>query len=230
LGTRIVLDLGYATLPHLLALLKSHTADGIDAVVVTHAHPDHVVDLHGLFRARWFARREAAPIPLYAPAGVLVMVADLEAGDTAAVATVFDAYPLPALPYRVGPFLLESWALPHYVPNAGVRLTAPGLTVAYTGDTGPDASLADVGRDADVYIIDSTDRHQQSGTAPPPSDLRRNLTAREAAAAVTAAGARRLLLTHFWPGNDREASLTAAAEMFSGEILLADEGLEVTLP
>lgn len=69
-GARIVLDLGYATLPRLFARLESHAADGIDAVVVTHAHPDHLVDLHGLFCARWFARREAAPIPLYAPAGV----------------------------------------------------------------------------------------------------------------------------------------------------------------
>lgn len=229
-GTRIVLDLGYATLPRLLALLESYVADGIDAVVVTHAHPDHLVDLHGLFRARWFARREAAPIPLYAPAGVLVMVAGLEDGDTAAVATVFDAHPLPAGPYRVGQFMLESWALPHHVPNAGVRLSAPGLTVAYTGDTGPDAALAELGRDADLYIIDATDRHQQPGTAPAPPGRRRNLSAREAAAAAAAAGARRLLLTHFWPGNDRDASRAAAAETFSGEILLADEGLEITLP
>ncbi|MBA3409943.1 MAG: MBL fold metallo-hydrolase, partial [Geodermatophilaceae bacterium] len=41
--------------------------------------------------------------------------------------------------------------------------------------------------------------------------------------------ARRLMLTHFWPGNDRELSRTEAAAVFSGEILLADEGLAVPL-
>ena len=144
------------------------------------------------------------------------MVAGLEDGDTAAVATVFDAHRVPAGPYRVGPFLLESWALPHHVPNAGVRLSSPGLTVAYTGDTGPDAALAELGRDADLYIIDATDRHQQSGTAPAPPGRRGNLSAREAGAAAAAAGVNRLLLTHFWPGNDRDASRDAAAETFSG--------------
>jgi ribonuclease BN (tRNA processing enzyme) len=65
-------------------------------------------------------------------------------------------YPLPAAPYEIGPFTLESVALAHHVPTAGVPLTAPGLTIAYTGDTGPDPALVDLGRDADLYIVDAT--------------------------------------------------------------------------
>ena len=53
-GFRVALDLGYGTLPRLLSLLGSTTAVGLDAVVVTHDHPDHVVDLHGLLRARLY--------------------------------------------------------------------------------------------------------------------------------------------------------------------------------
>ncbi|MHB8324054.1 MAG: MBL fold metallo-hydrolase [Candidatus Dormibacteria bacterium] len=83
-GYRVVLDLGYGTLPRLLTLLGSSAGDGIDAVIVTHAHPDHMVDLHGLFRARWFARREAPAIPLYAPDGVVARVSGLEEDDEAA--------------------------------------------------------------------------------------------------------------------------------------------------
>lgn len=131
---------------------------------------------------------------------------------------------------KVGPLLLESWALPHFVPDAGVRLTAPGWTVAYTGDSGPDPALAELGRDADLYVVEATDRHQQPGAAPAPAGPPLNLTAREAGAAAAAAGARRLLLTHFWPGNDRAAAYAAASTVFSGEILLADEGLVVSLP
>jgi hypothetical protein len=96
--TRLVLDLGYATLPRLLSLLGTSVADGIDAVIVTHKHPDHMLDLHGLFRARWFGRREAPAIPLYAPEGVLARVAGLEEDDAAAVLRVFDWHPLPAAP------------------------------------------------------------------------------------------------------------------------------------
>jgi len=40
---------------------------------------------------------------------------------------------------------------------------------------------------------------------------------------------RRLLLTHFWPGNDRAHSAAVAATRFDGEVLLADEGLEIEL-
>lgn len=228
-GARIVLDLGYGTLPRLLALLGSSSADGIDAIIVTHKHPDHMVDLHGLFRARWFGRRGADAIGLYAPDGVLARMVALEDDGAEPVRQVLDWHPLPAAPYQVGPFRLESVALPHFVPNAGVRLSAPGLTVAYTGDTGPDPALGELGRDADLYIVEATSRDQQPGV-PPPAGPRMHLTAREAGQVAAAAQARRLMLTHFWPGNDRQASRAAATEAFTGEILLAEEGLEVPLP
>lgn len=228
-GTRVVLDLGYGTLPRLLAWLNSVAADGIDAIVITHAHPDHVVDLHALLRARWFARREAAAIPLYAPAGVLETLVALEDGDRTAVSAVFEPHRLPAGPSQVGALVLKSWPLPHHVPNAGVRLSAPGMTVAYTGDTGPDPALAELGRDADLYIVEATDRHQQAGVAPAPPGPALDLSASQAGAAAEAAGARRLLLTHFWPGNDRAASRAAAEKTYSGEVLVAEEDLVITL-
>jgi len=65
-------------------------------VVVTHRHADHAIDLHGLFRARWFGRRSAAPLALYAPADVLDQVTALEDGDAVTVSRVFDWHPLPA--------------------------------------------------------------------------------------------------------------------------------------
>ena len=63
-GFRVALDLGYGTLPRLLALLGSTTAAGLDA---THDHPDHIVDLHGLFRARLYDGQQLPRISLYAP-------------------------------------------------------------------------------------------------------------------------------------------------------------------
>lgn len=228
-GFRVVLDLGYGSLPRLLSLLGSSVAAGIDAVIVSHQHPDHMVDLHGLFRARWFGWPSAFALPLYAPAGVVERLKGLEEDDGSGIDEVFDWHPIPAPDYELGPFVLESRPLPHYVPNAGVRLSADGLIVAYTGDTGPDAGLADLGRDADLFIVEASDRHERDPSSGPPAVPPMHLTARQAGEAAAAARARRLLLTHFWPENDRELSRASACEAYGGEVLLADEGLEVEL-
>jgi ribonuclease BN (tRNA processing enzyme) len=228
-GYRVALDLGYGTLPRLLSLLGSATAVGLDAVIVTHDHPDHVVDLHGLLRARLYEGRQEPRIQLYSPEAVLERVAGLEDSDRSVAELVFEWRPLPAGPYDVGPFRLKSWVLPHYVPNAGVRLSTPKLTVAYTGDTGPDPVLAELGRDAALYIVDATDRWQQASLPPSEPGPPMNLTSHEAGEAAAAAGADRLMLTHFWPGNDRNRSRAAAAAAFSGEVLIADEGAVVQL-
>jgi ribonuclease BN (tRNA processing enzyme) len=88
--------------------------------------------------------------------------------------------------------------------------------------------LTELGRDAALFIVDATDRYQRTrrraGAQPP-----MNMTARQAGEAATAAGVDKLMLTHFWPGNDRDRSRAAAAEVFAGEILLADEGMVVEL-
>jgi ribonuclease BN (tRNA processing enzyme) len=230
-GARLVLDLGYGTLPRLFELTGSATGDGVDAVVVTHEHPDHMVDLHGLFRARWFGRRSLPPLSLYAPDGVVAQVARLEQIEESAVEQVFDWHPLPAGPYQAGPFRLESSALPHWVPNAGVRLTADDVVLAYSGDTGPHPALVRLGRDADLYVLDATSRSQQPGSSPiSGGQPQLHLSARQAGQVAAAAAARRLMLTHFWPGNDRGQSRAEARESFSGDVLLAEEGLVVPLP
>jgi ribonuclease BN (tRNA processing enzyme) len=229
-GFRVVLDLGYGTFPRLAQWAGSTVADGVNAVVVTHSHPDHMVDLHALFRARWFGRRDAASVPVFAADGVIERLRCLEDDDMDDITAVFDVHPLPADPYDVGPFSLSSWMLPHFVPNAGVRLSSEGLTVAYTGDTGPDPRLALLGRDADLFVVEASDRDQGASTRPAASASSMHMTGRDAGQAASAANARRLLLTHFWPDSDREQTRRAAEAVYSGEVLVATEDLEVSLP
>ena len=99
-GFRVVLDLGYGTYPRLAELTGSTIGQGIDAVVVTHQHPDHMVDLHALFRARWFGDRQAAPLPLYAGAGVIERLQGLEGDDREVVEEIFQVHDLPGGPLR----------------------------------------------------------------------------------------------------------------------------------
>ncbi|PZF87199.1 MBL fold metallo-hydrolase [Micromonospora deserti] len=217
-GYRLVLDLGYATLPRLLA----HWPDGVvDAVAITHEHPDHCIDLHGLFRMRLYGRAGEPRLPLYCPPGVLDRLEGLE--PDVDLTAVFDVRPLPGT-YRVGPFELTGLSLPHFVPNAGIRLQAGEIALAYSGDTGPDPLLAELGRDTDLFIIEATDR---DGEILRPT--RNLMTSTEAGHWAARAGARRLMLTHFWPGNDRAASVAAARDVFEGGVLAAEEDLVITL-
>jgi len=214
-GFRLVLDLGYATLPRLLARCPEGE---VDAVVVSHGHPDHCVDLQALLRVRYFGPGGAKRIPLYCPPGVVERISALEPSEDPR--QVFDVQPLPGT-YGVGPFRLDARLLPHHVPNVGVRLTAPALTLAYTGDSGPTDGLAELGAGADLYVMEAT--HQGEPRSP------HLMTAREAGRWAARAGAGRLMLSHFWPGSDRAISLGQARETFAGEVIIAEEDMVVDL-
>jgi ribonuclease BN (tRNA processing enzyme) len=215
-GFRVVLDLGFGTLPRLLALCPN---GAVDAVVITHAHSDHCVDLNGLLRVRHYGEVSFDRIPLLCPPGVAALVDGLEPEPR--LAELFDVHELPGT-HKVGPFEVTGVELPHHVPNAGVRLTSTYRTIAYTGDTGPSPALAELGRRADLYVMDATLQRQPEGT-------RNVLSAEEAGYWAREAEARRLMLTHFWPGNDRGVSLRQAASQYGGELMAADEGLVVEL-
>ncbi|MDF8266516.1 MBL fold metallo-hydrolase [Luteipulveratus flavus] len=217
-GVRIVLDLGYATLPQLLARVP----DGdVDAVLVTHEHPDHCIDLHGLFRLRHYGHPGAPRLPLYCPDGVLDRLAGIE--PDVDLAAVFEHRPLPG-EYDLGPLHLTALPLPHFVPTVGLRLVTEGLVLAYATDTGPDDALLDLGEGADPFVLDATDRPGE--TERPDRNL---LTAAEAGTWAQRAGARSLMLTHLWPGTDPAASVDAARASFAGPVRVAARGLEVDL-
>ncbi|MGK4579201.1 MBL fold metallo-hydrolase [Kitasatospora sp. HPMI-4] len=216
-GFRLVLDLGYAAFPRLL----EHCADGqLDAVVITHEHPDHCADLSALCRARYFATERGARLPLYCPPGVIGRVQAME--PTEDLLDVFDVHPLPSN-HRVGPLRLDSAPLPHHVPHAGVRLTAPGLTLAYSGDAGPDPALSQLAADADLFIAGATLQSTSAKSGDPYL-----MSAVDAGTWATRAGAKRLMLTHFWPGSDRARSTADARSSFSGEVIAAEEHMAFT--
>jgi ribonuclease BN (tRNA processing enzyme) len=215
-GYRVVLDLGYAALPRLLSYCPRGE---VDAVVVTHQHPDHCVDVSGLARVRYYEAPDAPPIPLHCTPGTLEVLRALEPEPDPA--TVFAVHDL-ASTTQLGPFAVETVELPHYKTNVGVRLAAPGVSLAYTGDSGPSPELNRLADGVDLFIADATLQGPSPQTKP-----RYVMTAAEAARG--ARGARRLLLTHFWPGSDRAVSVAEARQEFDGEVIAAEEGLTLAL-
>jgi ribonuclease BN (tRNA processing enzyme) len=219
-GFRLLVDPGYATAPRLLAWLP---AGHVDAVLVSHGHPDHCADLHPLLRARAYGESPAPALPVYALPGALDRVLALD--DLAARPGVCQVTDLvPGARRAIGPFQLDTWLLPHFVPNLGLRLTAGGHVLAYTGDTGPSPDVAELARGADVFLAEATFPEEVTG-----SDPRYLSTARQAGEHATRAGAGQLMLTHLWPGTAPEAALDAARRAFGGEIAVAAGGVSVYL-
>lgn len=212
-GFRLLIDPGYATLP---ALLEHADAEDIDAVLVSHGHPDHCADLNPLLRARALGGASPPPLPLYALPGALDPVLALDRHGMLAHAWTLHEFAAGAR-FEIGPFTVTTLLLPHFVPNAGIRLTDPqGAVLAYTGDTGPSPQVPLLAREAGLFLSEAT--HPE---AVPPADAEHLLSARLAGRYAEQAGAARLVLTHLWPGTPHEEALRGARAGFSGPLAVA---------
>ncbi|MEU7876498.1 MBL fold metallo-hydrolase [Dactylosporangium sp. NPDC049140] len=150
-GFRLLLDAGYAIVPR---LLERVSAAQVDAVFISHGHPDHCADLNPLLRARALGGH-SAPLPVYALPGALDAVLALDRPGMLDTAYVFHEI-VPGVSMEIGPFRAETRLLPHWVPNAGIRLTADDRVLAYTGDTGPSPQVVHLARDADLLLAEAT--------------------------------------------------------------------------
>ncbi len=215
-GYRLLVDPGYAVLPRLLEIVAG---EAIDAVLVSHRHPDHVADLNPLLRARVMGDGTPPPLPTYAlpdTLGAVLALDRIEAVTQACDVREFAAGDA----FRIGPFAIESRRLPHPAPNAGFRIAVDGRSLTYTGDAAPSDDLVELAAGTDLLLAEA------SYVDTVPADTVDSLnSALEVGREARRAGAGRLLLTHLMPGTDAEASRAAAATSFQDWIGVADRGL-----
>jgi ribonuclease BN (tRNA processing enzyme) len=218
-GFALLLDPGYGV----ATALSAPGAATVDAVVVTHAHPDHCADLNPLLRAVAWADPSRDPLPVHALPGALDAVLALDRPEL--LAGSYELAPFAAGDMvRIGPFAVETALLPHPRPNAGVRITVDGTTLVYTGDCGPSEALVRLARGADLLLAEA------SYAAEVPVELIGALSsAADAGRQAAEAGVGRLVLTHLMPATEPDAAIAAARRSFAGSIDVARPGLVIDL-
>lgn len=219
---RVLLDLGSGALGSLHRHVDPLT---VDAVLVSHLHPDHYFDISGLY-VMWKYHPEGArpPIPVWGPKGVGRQCARAYGlSRDPGMSAEFDFHEYDGEPIRLGPFTIHAHRVVHPVAAYGLRVEADGHVLAYSGDTGPCQELVELAAGVDLLLCEAA--FVESGHNP--SDL--HLTGKQAGAAAAEAGARRLVLTHIPPWHDPRVPLAEAREAYDGPIDVAAAGSTYTL-
>ncbi len=150
-------------------------------MLISHEHPDHCADLNPLLRARVLRDDPPPPLPVHALPGALDAVLELDRPGMLASGHMLHELTADSS-LDIGRLQVQTRLLPHWLPNAGIRLAAGGRVLACTGDTGPSHDVADLARGADLLLAEASYVNQmpvaavgtrRTGCLPGPSALLR---------------------------------------------------------
>ncbi len=215
---RICLDLGQGGFAGLAGRVEPST---LRAVMISHLHPDHFIDLVAL---RHYLRYEFEPprrVRVLAPAGIADRLDGLLA-EPGFAAEALDIEGRREGAIHVGPFALESRLVTHTDESYAVRVSlaggpaSPGLV--YTGDCGCADDLAPLIRPGDTLLSEVA-----FGPGPVPvGDL--HLDGPSVGELAAATGPARVLLTHLQMGRDPAATIAAVRARYAGPVALVADG------
>lgn len=213
--TALWLDCGPGTLANLQDVLPLHD---LDALVVSHQHPDHFGELPVLYNALAFYV-DRPPLPVYTTAGTYDLTATVNGHDCRGPLdwTLVEATDR----VSVGDAEVSFSRTDHPVETLAVRVDAGERSVVYSSDTGPAWEPGEFLDGVDVFVCDATLLAHQVGVAP-------HLSAGQAAAMAARAGVGSLVLTHRNPGSDPEPYRAEAMAEFDGPVHIAEIGATFT--
>lgn len=225
--TRVLLDLGSGA----FGPLQRHTNPGaLDAVVLSHLHPDHCADLTAL--EVWLRYGPGGVRPrmrVLGPVGLHERILELTHMDTATLEATFAVEILqPGSVTEIGGVRLHAHQAWHPVPALSYRLTAASevrdgdASLCYTGDTDLCEGVADAARGVDLLLAEAafTQAEPVRGV---------HLTGVRAGQLATSSGAGSLVLTHVQPWADSAVVLTEARSEYGGNVTLATPGADFVL-
>ena len=209
-GFRLLLDAGNGA----IGALQRHVGIfDLDAVLLSHLHADHCIDLVAYSYARRYHPEQPARLVVHGPRGTaerLSRIFDKPPPD--GLHDVYDFRTTAPGKTRIGPFEVELTPTAHPIECYAVRVSVGGRSLTYSADTGPSVDVARAAAGSDLFLCEAT-WLDDSVTVP---DL--HLTARQAGEHAARAGVGRLALIHTTAYLDQDAYVEQAARAFDGPI------------
>lgn len=205
--TTLMLDAGPGTFSN----LQRHVSPvELDALLITHAHPDHWLDLPMIRNALRYVFRVGG-VPLYTTQQTLDYANEVTSeggiGETFVPHVITHGSEL-----QIGDLAVRCSRTDHPVETLAVRVDHGDRTFAYTADTGPGWTLAELGAGVDLAISEATFLEGSENAVPV------HLSARQAGEAARAAGVERLVITHVLPTGSVEDAVAEAMDAYGAPV------------
>jgi ribonuclease BN (tRNA processing enzyme) len=204
----------------------------LDGVAISHLHPDHYFDLVALYYMLKFGEPRPSDLPRLLPVFVppggrefLRQFGQLISNRSAMLEDIFDVRDYSAgTETMVGGLPFTFHPVQHYILSHAMRVRgASGAVLVFSSDAAPCPELIEAARGADLFLCESAVLDPSQDESDPAR--RGHMSAREAGQAARAAGAKRLLITHYRSGEQYDAvHLKGARQAFDGPVDLAREG------
>ncbi|OAG28006.1 MBL fold metallo-hydrolase [Thermodesulfatator autotrophicus] len=226
-GENILLDIGPGTIPRLLKV--GLTLPDIDAIFLSHFHPDHVTDLIPFFFATRYSlgyQRER-PFLLVAGEGFSLFWEGLKAAFGHWVEPPQGLLKLQELScayesaFMSPPFMVRSAPVKHNPESLAYRFEHQGKSLVYSGDTDYSENLVKLAEEADLLILECS--------APEGMKKDGHLTPGLCGRIAGEARVKKLMLTHFYPPCDEADLISPCRALYDGEIILARDFLTTEL-
>lgn len=202
-----------------MALLRHIDPGQLDAVLISHMHPDHCSDLFALFHELAYVRSDSLQVPVIAPRGSKDRISGFLQADQGH--PIFETLLMTELSVAggtgIGDLHVSVAEVTHAVPGLAFRIEGEGVSLGYTGDTGPSAAVTAHVTGVDLLLAEASLQDASEAYS-------FHMTARQAGEMARDSDAGRLVLTHIPRSLDSSVSLAEAAAAYSGPISLARPG------
>lgn len=211
--TALALDMGAGTFNRLMGFVDPRQ---LDAVVISHLHPDHLADL---LAARIYMAHGPGlghPMHVHAPPGLMGRLEGIAAGEPWAGITAHDL-PGGGGTLEIGDVVVRHAEVPHLPPTHALRVEVGGKSVTYGADCRPNDALPELAQGTDILVVECT-----FGDGDIPEGAM-HMNARAVGEMAAAARPGQVLLVHGDPAVDRDASVDIVRQAYDGPVEWARE-------